>query len=159
MGLKQINKMLWINILLKTECCTAAANPHTYCRVVEEKNHNRYQLLTKHGMLKNWNSTRELLGVQEHCRVDIDGTIPAVEAASTARVSLHTVTRRESYNMQVGISCNCKGSCTGRCDANRPCTMLSTLYITIQMMMSAEICLSWIFCLIRTETVVGPDNM
>ncbi|KAF8533085.1 hypothetical protein BDD12DRAFT_810463 [Trichophaea hybrida] len=107
----------------------ATGNLRVFCCVVKQSRPNRYQLLTKHGLLTNTYTVNTLLRVSSSAQEGINLEIPALPAgndgadgASVAKtpaifrkkITLHAVAALDSHSKLVGISGNCKGVCTGR---------------------------------------------
>jgi hypothetical protein len=119
-----------VSLKIQREDCVAMDNLWVFCCVVKQSTLNRYQLLTKHGLVTNTYTVNTLLRVLSSAQEGIKIEIPALPAgndgadgASVAKtpaifrkkITLHAVTSLESHSESVGISCKCKGVCTGRC--------------------------------------------
>jgi hypothetical protein len=116
-----------VSLKIPREDRVATDNLRVFCRVVKQSRPNRYQLLTKHGLLTNTYTVNTLLRVPSSAQEGINLEIPPLPAgndgASVAKmpaifqkkITLHAVAALESHSESVGISCNCKGVCTGRC--------------------------------------------
>jgi len=107
-----------VTLKIPREDRAATDNLRIFCRVIAELRPNRYQLLTKHGILQNCYPTKELLRIPEQARESVDAQIPPLAHATTGiakPISLHAASAKESHSTRIGISCNCKDKCTGRC--------------------------------------------
>ena len=121
-----------VSLKIPREDRAATNNLRVFCRVVKQSRLNRYQLLTRHGLLTNHYPVNTLLRIPPAAQDGLDKIIPplpagsdgiggagssnpAVRALFQKKITLHAVAALESHSESVGISCNCKGICTGRC--------------------------------------------
>ena len=123
---RQRPNAIWLqtnkSLIIPREDRTATDNLRVLCRIVADRKPNRYELLTKYGLLLNCYPVRELLRVPEQARESVDSQLPPLAHATmgTAKnISLHTVSTLESHSTTVGISCNCKNQCTGHCHCEK----------------------------------------
>ncbi|KAF8533568.1 hypothetical protein BDD12DRAFT_810070 [Trichophaea hybrida] len=121
-----------VSLKIPREDRAATNNLRVFCRVVKQSRPNRYQLLTSHGLLTNHYTVNTLLRIPPAAQEGLDKIIPPLPAGSDGiggagssnpavhvlfqkKITLHAVAALESHSESVGISCNCKGICTGRC--------------------------------------------
>ncbi|KAF8541709.1 hypothetical protein BDD12DRAFT_803477 [Trichophaea hybrida] len=121
-----------VSLKIPREDRAATDNLRVFCHVVKQSRPNRYQLLTSHGLLTNHYTVNTLLCIPPAAQEGLDEIIPPLSAGSDGiggagssnpavhalfqkKITLHAVAALESHSESVGISCNCKGICTGRC--------------------------------------------
>jgi len=121
-----------LSLKIPREDHAATDNLGVFCHVVKQSRPNCYQILTSHGLPTNHNTVNALLHVppaaQEDlgklmpslpaCSDDIGGagsSNPAVHTLFQNKITLHVVADLQLHSESVGISCDCKGICTGRC--------------------------------------------
>jgi hypothetical protein len=124
-----------VSLKISREDRAATDNIRVFCSVTKQSTPNHHQLLTSHGLLANYYPVNTLLRIPPAAQVldkiipplpadsdDIDGagsSNPAVHALFQKKITLHAVAALESHSESVGISCNCGGICTGRCQCKK----------------------------------------
>jgi len=126
----------WVYVKIPQEVCAATDSLRVFCCIVKRSRPKHYQLRTSYGLLTIHYAGKTILCVPPAAGVDLEIIIPPLPAGSDdsggasswypavcalfqKNIRLHVVEALESHSTSVGILCNYKGICPGRCWCNK----------------------------------------